>query len=44
MHVNAERGNRIGARHLIGRAHQRLETYAASDGLTYGSGLGRIIG
>jgi hypothetical protein len=40
----AERGNRIGARRLIGRAQQRLETYAVTDGPTYGLDLSRIIG
>jgi hypothetical protein len=42
--THAERGNRIGARRLIGRAHQRLETYAVADGPTYGLDLSRIIG
>ena len=36
-HHYAERGNRIGARHLIGRARQRLDTYGstASASLCY---------
>ena len=42
--THAERGNRIGARRLIRRAHQRLETYAVTDGPTYGLDLSRIIG
>src|SRR5215207_4938400 len=41
--THAERGNRIGALRLIGRARHRLETYAATDGPVYGLDLGSII-
>jgi uncharacterized protein len=42
--THAERGNRIGARRLIGRARRRLETYAATGGPVYGLDLSHIIG
>jgi hypothetical protein len=42
--THAERGNRIGALRLLGRAHRRLETYAATGGPAYGLDLGRIVG
>jgi hypothetical protein len=41
--THAERGNRIGALRLIGRARRRLEAYAATDGPVYGLDLGHII-
>jgi uncharacterized protein len=41
--THAERGNRIGALRLIGRARRRLETYAATDGPTYGLDPNHII-
>jgi uncharacterized protein len=41
--THAERGNRIGALRLIGRARHRLETYAATEGPVYGLDLGSII-
>ena len=41
--THAERGNRIGARRLIRRAPS-AETYAVTDGPTYGLDLSRIIG
>jgi hypothetical protein len=41
--THAERGNRIGALRLIGRARRRLETYAATNGPVYGLDLGHII-
>jgi hypothetical protein len=41
--THAERGNRIGALRLIGRARHRLETYAAADGPVYGLDLSSII-
>ena len=41
--THAERGNRVGALRLIGRARQRLEAYAASGGPVYGLDLGHII-
>jgi hypothetical protein len=41
--THAERGNRIGALRLIGRARRRLETYAAANGPVYGLDLRRII-
>jgi uncharacterized protein len=41
--THAERGNKIGARRLIGRARRRLETYAATDGPVYGLDLNHII-
>jgi hypothetical protein len=42
--THAERGNRVGALRLVGRARRRLETYAATDGPVYGLDLSRIIG
>jgi hypothetical protein len=42
--THAERGNRIGALRLIGRARRRLETYAATGGPAYGLQLSQIIG
>jgi uncharacterized protein len=42
--THAERGNRVGALRLIGRAGRRLETYAATGGPVYGLDLGHIIG
>jgi uncharacterized protein len=41
--THAERGNRIGALRLIGRARHRLEVYAATGGPDYGLDLGSII-
>jgi uncharacterized protein len=41
--THAERGNRVGALRLIGRARRRLETYAASGGSAYGLDLHQII-
>jgi predicted metal-dependent hydrolase len=41
--THAERGNRTGALRLIGRARQRLETYAVTGGPVYGLDLGHII-
>jgi uncharacterized protein len=42
--THAERGNRIGAVRLIGRARRRLQTYAATGGPDYGLDLSHIIG
>jgi uncharacterized protein len=42
--THAERGNRIGALRLIGRARRRLETYGATSGPIYGLDLSAIIG
>ena len=42
--THAERGNRIGALRLLGRARRRLETYAATGGPAYGLDLGRVLG
>jgi hypothetical protein len=41
--THAERGNQTGALRLLGRAHRRLETYAATDGSAYGLDLSRIV-
>jgi uncharacterized protein len=41
--THAERGNRIGALRLIGRARRRLETYSATGGPVYGLDLSQII-
>ena len=41
--THAERGNRVGALRLIGRARQRLEAYVASGGPGYGLDLDHII-
>jgi uncharacterized protein len=41
--THAERGNRIGALRLVGRARRRLETYATSGGPIYGLDLDHII-
>jgi uncharacterized protein len=41
--THAERGNRIGAQRLIGRARRRLEAYSAAGGPVYGLDLSRII-
>jgi uncharacterized protein len=41
--THAERGNRIGALRLIGRARRRLETYSATGGPDYGLDLSQII-
>jgi uncharacterized protein len=41
--THAERGNRIGALRLIGRARRRLETYSATGGPVYGLHLSQII-
>jgi hypothetical protein len=41
--THAERGNRIGALRLIGRARRRLETYARTNGPVYGLDLNHII-
>jgi uncharacterized protein len=42
--THAERGNRIGALRLIGRARRRLETYAATGGPVYGLDLDSVLG
>jgi hypothetical protein len=42
--THAERGNRIGALRLLGRARRRLETYSATGGPTYGLDLRHIVG
>ena len=42
--THAERGNRIGALRLLGRARRRLETYAATGGPAYGLDLNRVLG
>jgi hypothetical protein len=41
--THAERGNRIGALRLLGRARRRLETYAESGGPAYGLDLRRVL-
>jgi hypothetical protein len=41
--THAERGNRIGALRLLGRARRRLETYSATGGPVYGLDLRKII-
>jgi hypothetical protein len=41
--THAERGNRVGALRLIGRARRRLETYVASGGSAYGLDLHQIV-
>jgi uncharacterized protein len=41
--THAERGNRIGALRLVGRARRRLETYATTGGPAYGLDLDHII-
>jgi len=41
--THAERGNRIGALRLVGRARRRLETYATTGGPAYGLELDHII-
>jgi uncharacterized protein len=41
--THAERGNRIGALRLIGRARRRLEAYSATGGPVYGLHLSQII-
>jgi uncharacterized protein len=41
--THAERGNRIGALRLIGRARGRLERYALTGQPTYGLPLEEII-
>jgi len=41
--THAERGNRIGALRLIGRARRRLETYSATGRPVYGLDLNHII-
>jgi uncharacterized protein len=41
--THAERGNRIGALRLIGRAGQRLAAYAATGGPAYGLDLTHIL-
>ena len=42
--THAERGNRIGALRLLGRARRRLESYAATGGPAYGLDLHNILG
>jgi hypothetical protein len=42
--THAERGNRIGAMRLLGRARRRLEAYAATRGQAYGLDTGRVLG
>ena len=39
--THAERGNRVGALRLLGRARGRLETYASTGGPAYGLDLRR---
>jgi uncharacterized protein len=41
--THAERGNRVGALRLIGRARRRLETYATTGGPVYGLDLSQIL-
>jgi hypothetical protein len=41
--THAERGNRIGALRLLGRARRRLDAYAATGGPAYGLDLSKII-
>jgi predicted metal-dependent hydrolase len=41
--THAERGNRVGALRLIGRARRRLETYQATGRPVYGLALSDII-
>ena len=41
--THAERGNRIGALRLVGRARRRLETYSDTGGPSYGLDLKHII-
>jgi hypothetical protein len=41
--THAERGNRVGALRLIGRAGQRLAAYAATSGPAYGLDLAQIL-
>jgi uncharacterized protein len=41
--THAERGNRVGALRLIGRARRRLETYTATGGPVYDLDLGEIV-
>jgi hypothetical protein len=40
--THAERGNRVGALRLIGRARRRLETYQLTGGPAYGLDLSQI--
>jgi hypothetical protein len=42
--THAERGNRVGALRLLGRARRRLESYARTGGPAYGLDLSRILG
>ena len=42
--THAERGNRVGALRLLGRARRRLERYAATGGSAYGLDLSHILG
>jgi hypothetical protein len=42
--THAERGNRVGALRLLGRARRRLESYAATGEPAYGLDLSRILG
>jgi hypothetical protein len=42
--THAERGNRVGAMRLLGRARRRLESYAPTGGPTYGLDLGHVLG
>ncbi|HJV15272.1 MAG TPA: DUF309 domain-containing protein [Propionibacteriaceae bacterium] len=41
--THAERGNRVGALRLIGRARRRLETYATTEGPVYGLDLSQVV-
>ena len=41
--THAERGNRAGALRLIGRARGRLETYARTEGPSYGLDLAELV-
>ena len=42
--THAERGNRVGALRLLGRARRRLESYAGTGGPAYGLDLSHILG
>ena len=42
--THAERGNRVGALRLLGRARRRLQSYAGTGGPAYGLDLSRILG
>ena len=42
--THAERGNRVGAMRLLGRARLRLAAYSATGGPAYGLDLSRVLG